>query len=139
MQRKRCVAQLRPGFLTVAEVFYLTVTGGALFALARLFLVRSSDYCSLTELSERGMLPSQLSDMMEGGAVSLGLADTLKKMPSMPASLAAPAAQVVKKGAQIFKKKKEAQASPPQNLDQIRAGIVRRINQLTKRVATKSG
>jgi len=82
---------------------------GALFALARLFLVRSSDYCSLTELSERGMLPSQLSDMMEGGAVSLGLADTLQKMPSMPASLAAPAAQVVKKGAQIFKKKKEAQ------------------------------
>ena len=71
--------------------------------------MRSSDYCSLTELGERGMLPSQLSDMMEGGAVSLGLADTLQKMPSMPASLAAPAAQVVKKGAQIFKKKKEAQ------------------------------
>ena len=82
---------------------------GALFMLTRLFLVRSGDYFELTTLAERGMLPSQLSDMMEGGAVSLGLANTLKKMPSVPASLAAPAAQVVKKGAQIFKKKKLAQ------------------------------
>lgn len=71
--------------------------------------MRSGDYFELTTLAERGMLPSQLSDMMEGGAVSLGLANTLKKMPSVPASLAAPAAQVVKKGAQIFKKKKLAQ------------------------------
>ena len=64
--------------------------------------MRSSDYFELTELAERGMLPSQLSDMMEGGAVSM------PAMPAMPAGLPAglpSAKQVVSKGARIFKKK----------------------------------